>query len=118
MGTDISVGAANWLAPVVGIQSHFSAARASVAELGHGPYAKRLKTSVSSLGQLALERRRADLQRVEAARTRIAARESGLSREELARIEDPIIVAYSGGGARTAAALKPERQANGKRRWS
>ena len=27
VGTDISFGAANWLAPIVGIQSHFSAAR-------------------------------------------------------------------------------------------
>ena len=34
-------------------------ARASVAELGHGPYAKRLKTSVSRLEQLELEHARA-----------------------------------------------------------
>ena len=31
VGTDISFGAANWLAPIVGIQSHFSALRAAAA---------------------------------------------------------------------------------------
>lgn len=31
VGTDVSFGAANWLAPVVGIQAHFSAARAAIA---------------------------------------------------------------------------------------
>ncbi len=31
VGTDVSFGAANWLAPVVGIQSHFTTARAAVA---------------------------------------------------------------------------------------
>lgn len=31
VGTDVSFGAANWLAPIVGIESHFSTAKAAVA---------------------------------------------------------------------------------------